>query len=160
MILIEENFLPDQDCDAIKNTATANLEQFRPFRDIRVLDVKYADPILSKKLAFWYTNYIGTKNIRAFPELLQLTFWPPGSKHDLHFDTTRDTSVLTSITYLNDDYDGGETYFENGITVKPKKGKTVFFDGKQYKHGVNKMIQGNRYVCACWYTCPINNLDC
>ena len=28
MILIEENFLPNQDCDAIKNTAIANSEQF------------------------------------------------------------------------------------------------------------------------------------
>ena len=160
MILIEENFLPDQDCDALKNTATDNLEQFRYWRDIRVLDVKLVDPVLSKKLSFLYCSYLGTKNIRAFPELLQFTFWPPGSLQDLHFDDTRDTTVLTSITYLNDDYDGGETYFENGITIKPQKGKTVFFDGKKYKHGVNKIIQGNRYTCTCWYTNKINNLDC
>lgn len=160
MILIEENFLPNQDCDAIKNTAIANSEQFRSFRDMSVLDIKLADPVLSQKLGFLYCNYLGTKNIRAFPELLQFTFWPPGSLQNSHFDDTRDTTILTSITYLNDDYEGGQTYFKNGVVVNPKKGKTVFFDGKKYKHGVSKIIQGNRYVCAFWYTNKINNLDC
>ena len=36
----------------------------------------------------------------------------------------------------------------------------IVFDGKKYKHGVNKIIQGNRYTCTCWYTNKINNLDC
>lgn len=160
MILIEENFLPDQDCDALKNTIIDNSNKFRSFRDISVLDVKLIDPALSKKLGFWYSNYLGTKNIRAFPELLQFTIWPTSSLQDLHFDDTRDNTILTSITYLNDDYKGGQTFFENGITVKPQIGKTIFFDGKKYKHGVNKIIQGNRYVCAFWYTNKINNSDC
>ena len=91
---------------------------------------------------------------------MQFTFWPPGSLQDSHFDDTRDTTILTSITYLNDDYEGGQTYFENGIVVNPQKGKTVFFDGKKYKHGVSKIIQGNRYVCAFWYTNKINEINC
>lgn len=160
MILIEENFLSNQDCNNIKDIAIANFKKSNSFRDINVLEIQLADPVLSKKLGFIYSSYLGTKNIVAFPELLQFTYWSPNSLQDLHFDNTRETTVLTSITYLNDDYEGGETYFENGIVIKPKKGKTVFFDGKRHKHGVNKIIQGNRYVCAFWYTSQINELQC
>jgi len=160
MILIEENFLSDQDCDNIKKIAIESYNKSEAFRDIHVLEIIKANYDLSKKLGFVYSNYLGTKNIVAFPELLQFTYWTPNSFQDLHFDVTRDSTNLTSITYLNDDYEGGETYFENDVVVKPKKGKVVFFDGKKYKHGVSKITQGNRYVCAFWYTNNISKLNC
>jgi len=35
--------------------------------------------------------------------------------------------ILSTITYLNDDYDGGETEFSNGRLIKPESGKTLIF---------------------------------
>ena len=160
MILIEEDFLNHQTCDELIKMYLNSEASFRMHRDIYVNDIIDMNQKLSLQLGVIFTSHLATRGVQVFPELIQGTVWPKGSMQHLHLDDSRTTTSLTSITYLNDDFEGGETYFENGVSVKPKKGKTVFFDGKKYKHGVNKMIQGNRYVCACWYTCKINNLDC
>jgi hypothetical protein len=57
---------------------------------------------------------------------LQIVHWPKGSFQEFHKDFESQDTVLTSITYLNDDFVGGETVFEDGIVIKPKKGRTLF----------------------------------
>lgn len=56
---------------------------------------------------------------------------------------------LSSLFYLNDDYDGGELYFpKQGVKFKPKKGAAYFFPGDmKYIHGVTKIESGIRYTC-------------
>jgi len=49
--------------------------------------------------------------------------------HSDHLFTEKDVQlrrVLTSITYLNDDFEGGETEFKDMI-IKPKSGYTLIF---------------------------------
>ena len=53
--------------------------------------------------------------------------------------------------YLNDNYDGGETYFEDGTVFKPKQGRIIFFDGQYYTHGVKPVLKNERYTIATWY---------
>ena len=43
-----------------------------------------------------------------------------------HPDNPNWNRIISSITYLNDDYEGGETEFMNGVIV-PEAGKTVIF---------------------------------
>lgn len=76
---------------------------------------------------------------------------PPGSNHPKHFDVGKERTVFSSITYLNDDFTGGETYFVNDFEVKPKTGRTLYFDGKHYEHGVNEVKDSIRYTLAIWY---------
>jgi len=76
----------------------------------------------------------------------------------MHFDEARESTNLTSITYLNEGYLGGETAFDNGVIIKPKIGKTVFFDGKKYLHGVNPVTKGKRFVLAIWYTYDLDSI--
>lgn len=56
---------------------------------------------------------------------------------------------LSSLFYLNDDYEGGELYFpKQGIQFKPKKGAAYFFPGDMnYIHGVTEIKSGIRYTC-------------
>jgi hypothetical protein len=56
---------------------------------------------------------------------------------------------LSSLFYLNDDYEGGELYFpKQGVKFKPKKGAAYFFPGDmQYIHGVTEVKGGIRYTC-------------
>ena len=56
---------------------------------------------------------------------------------------------LSSLFYLNEDYDGGELYFPNqGVKFKPKKGAAYFFPGDmKYIHGVTEILSGTRYTC-------------
>ena len=72
--------------------------------------------------------------------------WPINSFKNAHFDTASNQTVFTSVTYLNDDYDGGETFFVNDIKVTPKLGRTIYFDGQYYEHGVTKVENKTRYT--------------
>ena len=159
MILIEENFLNNKTCDEIvKFSDDLKANKFRPFRDIYVQEIFNINPKASSQIGMFYSTYLSFRGLQIYPELMQITVWPTGSKQKTHVDSARESTVLTSITYLNDDYEGGETYFENGITISPKKGKTVFFDGIKYPHGVNTVKNNKRRILAIWYSNNIQNL--
>jgi predicted 2-oxoglutarate/Fe(II)-dependent dioxygenase YbiX len=59
-----------------------------------------------------------------------------------------------SIICLNDDYEGGETFFPGlGVRLKPETGALVLFGANSdYVHGVTKVTKGVRYTCAGWFT--------
>ena len=61
---------------------------------------------------------------------------------------------FSSIIYLNDGYEGGETYFPGfGMRIKPEPGLMVLFgSGPEYVHGVTKMRSGRRSTYAGWFT--------
>jgi hypothetical protein len=61
---------------------------------------------------------------------------------------------ISSLFYLNDDYEGGELYFPlQGIKFKPKKGAAYFFPGdRNYIHGVSEIKSGIRYTCPFFWT--------
>ena len=82
---------------------------------------------------------------------LQIVKWPSNSYQNLHLDKTSNKTVLTSITYLNENYSGGETYFKDGTIIKPKTGRTLIFDGMYYVHGVKTIKKGTRYTLPVWY---------
>ncbi len=68
---------------------------------------------------------------------------------------------ITSVLYLNDDYEGGEIYFDFfDISIKPKQGDILMYPTTfEYKHGVNKVI-GDRYAIVFWFkTFPEINVD-
>jgi len=81
----------------------------------------------------------------------EIVKWPIGSKQDLHFDTASNKTTFSSIVYLNDNFEGGETYYKDGTIIKPILGRSLFFDGNYYKHGVKKVKKNTRYVLATWY---------
>jgi predicted 2-oxoglutarate/Fe(II)-dependent dioxygenase YbiX len=60
----------------------------------------------------------------------------------------------SSILYLNDDYEGGELYFEAfDVLIKPKANQLVFFpSGSEFRHEVRPVLNGNRYTLASFYT--------
>ncbi len=62
---------------------------------------------------------------------------------------TRDVSI---VGYLNDDFEGGETFFDRqGIKVKPKKGSAIVFPS-YYTHPHQSMIvrSGRKYSWTSW----------
>nr|VFK65262.1 MAG: Predicted 2-oxoglutarate- and Fe(II)-dependent dioxygenase YbiX [Candidatus Kentron sp. UNK]VFK71396.1 MAG: Predicted 2-oxoglutarate- and Fe(II)-dependent dioxygenase YbiX [Candidatus Kentron sp. UNK] len=59
------------------------------------------------------------------------------------FNTNR---LLTSVSYLNDEYDGGEIVFpRQSITIRPNAGDMLLFFS-EYLHGVNPIKEGKRYA--------------
>ena len=73
-------------------------------------------------------------------------------QHDFHADVTDMESAkrfLSIICYLNDDFDGGETYFPHfNLQVTPKKGTIVLFPCTwSYLHKGNPSINGHaKYI--------------
>ena len=102
-------------------------------------------------------NYIAKLLNNSMFEYTHLVKWPLKCYQPLHRDFAYEHTTLSSILYLNDDYDGGETYYEDGSFFKPKQGRIIFFDGQYYKHGVKEVLRNPRYTLATWYKKIENN---
>jgi hypothetical protein len=71
---------------------------------------------------------------------------------DQHFQVHSDHGysyicVLSSVGYINDDYEGGELHFDKlGLTFKPKAGDLYLFPSSYiYSHSANPVTSGTKY---------------
>jgi len=74
--------------------------------------------------------------------------WDMGSSMGPHSDSSYAFSNLafTTVTYLNDNYKGGEIEFSDlNITLKPKAGSTIMFPASVI-HQVKEVLSGKRYM--------------
>jgi len=57
------------------------------------------------------------------------------------------------VLYLNDDYEGGELYFENHeIEVKPKAGSLAIFPSSEpFLHASKPLISGSKIMCPAFW---------
>jgi predicted Rdx family selenoprotein len=64
-----------------------------------------------------------------------------------------DNSQIATVTFLNDDFVGGEFQYKlNGTqNIIPEKYKTIVFTGKQIKHRVRPVIKGERYTLVTFW---------
>tara|TARA_R100001015_G_C4526697_1_gene94201 strand:- start:70 stop:558 length:489 start_codon:yes stop_codon:yes gene_type:complete len=129
-------------------------------RDTKLIDSRAIGQDFFKKTLLQINNIaVSLYGKDTYIEMAQIVEWPNGSNQPPHCDLARGGTKSTSITYLNDDFEGGETYFtQQDLIIKPKRGKTVFFDGKKFEHGVQKITKGIRYTLAVWYS--KNIYDC
>jgi predicted 2-oxoglutarate/Fe(II)-dependent dioxygenase YbiX len=98
----------------------------------------------------------------VYPDTTQLVRWHEGLELTPHVDNLHPDGSANGtphrshsfIIYLNDDYDGGETFFPGyGVRLQPKAGALLLFGaGLDYVHGVTKITKGLRYTCAGWFT--------
>jgi|TARA_R110000744_G_scaffold63338_3_gene130304 predicted 2-oxoglutarate/Fe(II)-dependent dioxygenase YbiX len=87
----------------------------------------------------------------AITQWAQIYRWPEGSKMGLHNDVASRHTMYTSVLYLNDGFQGGETQLEDGTTIAPKTGRIFFYDGISYFHRVKPVTYGTRFTLASWY---------
>lgn len=99
----------------------------------------------------------------VFPHFTDLVLWRAGRSMDRHHDNGySDDEVYmrqrayTTVTYLNDNFTGGEGYIatENGDYINvPKKGSIVILKSTpDNAHGVNEVTSGNRITLPIWFT--------
>jgi hypothetical protein len=105
-------------------------------------------------------------NVEIKPTTETIVRWLPGQLQNPHADKElhEEPNVgvpndfpyydLSSLFYLNDDYEGGELYFPlQNIKFKPKRGSAYFFPGdRNYIHGVTEIKSGIRYTCPFFWT--------
>jgi len=129
-------------------------------KDVSSRALSLVSATVGRRLCFLYEPY--------------LRKYPPGSYLKMHADaegyygsnpeplknydpTNQMSEVLnecSSILYLNEDYEGGELYFEEfDMLIKPKANQLVFFpSGSEFRHEVKPVISGDRYTLASFYT--------
>ena len=117
---------------------------------------------ISKNLPETYTDRNAKKwQLTRASKYVMYAKVAPGERFPIHTDTGADLSCkeeskFTVLTYLNDDFEGGNTVFYDGnfnktVEIEPKKGRTLIFDinlfhaGMEVTHG-NKLWIGTELV--------------
>jgi len=114
-------------------------QEHMPMKHELVEDIWLRQSILANQLA------------GAIMQWCQVYKWAEGSKMGLHNDVASKHTMYTSVLYLNDGFEGGETQLQDGTTIVPKQGRIFFYDGIHYHHRVNTLTKGTRWTCASWY---------
>lgn len=108
-------------------------------------------------------------SVKAYPDYTDIVYWGPGSGMLVHSDNCDQNGSpnycawreFSGVLYLNDDYQGGNTFFpDHGPKfIVPKKGKLSLFPaGLDYNHGVTTVV-GHRYTMPIWFTSNINHIE-
>jgi predicted 2-oxoglutarate/Fe(II)-dependent dioxygenase YbiX len=150
-----ENFLSGGECNRlIKIHKKLFVSQGWLHNETEVLDFmcmlssQNENDIFIKYIHGKITDHIKSANKSNFINYFQVVKWKEGLSMQKHFDF--DFHTWTSVIYLNDDYEGGETVVGDKEVV-PLKGKIVTFQGVSVLHGVNKVLKGDRYTVPVWY---------
>lgn len=99
--------------------------------------------------------------VKVQPTGQTIVKWNPGQYQQPHADKELHSGPdaglpndfphydISSLFYINDDYEGGELYFPyQNVQFKPKRGSAYFFPGDMnYVHGVTEILSGFRYTC-------------
>jgi len=148
-ILILDNVLSENDCikliDFYKKAG-----YYKQHRDTFFLPLT-SDMEISyhvSKIVSAYNDFSKYKIDIGWCEIVE---WPENSYQSEHLDMGDPDTSFASITYLNNTYEGGKTFFVDDIEIIPKVGRTVYFDGLHYRHGVTQIKNGVRYTLPIWY---------
>jgi len=92
-------------------------------------------------------------NIKAREQSIHLLKYGEGGHLPAHQDQGVSTRVLSSVMYLNDDYEGGDIEFsQSGVRISPEAGSIIFFPSNfLYVHEVHPISSGFRYSMPHWY---------
>ena len=164
MFIILPDHVPSLVCSDMISIYENNNHSAQVWGDTNPLnlqDISNQEELNRCKRAIKYVNNAAVSFFGSdtYIELAEIVKWPTGSHQAPHTDVSRESTTFTSITYLNDNFEGGETEFTTeNFSVKPKVGRSILFDGKRFEHGVKKITEGVRYTFALWYS--NNIMDC
>jgi len=151
MIIEEDNFISEDDC---KNLIVFYNQYYShygyPFgatQLIQLWDLKDKFDFISV-LGDKFLKHIHNIDNNVSIDYFEIVERFPTTYMDKHYDF--DDQKYTSVIYLNDNYDGGETVVEE-VVIKPKIGKIVTFEGPKMLHGVNLITNGSRFTLPVWY---------
>jgi prolyl 4-hydroxylase len=154
MYQVYNDFLSNKECDDILsidhkfNHATLSND--------RIIDTKIRNSYTKKLIGFDYINDRIRETINYpipyTPESLTIQKYTEGGFYLPHYDRMN-RRIATFIIYLNDDFEGGMTFFPSmRIRIKPQKGKGFFFDYKDSDtlHAGQTVTKGNKFIITSW----------
>ena len=173
---IHENFINPNICDLFINHSKANKKEMPYGSEERGGDTYLTTVEWKDHTAVYHGGEVGATDIKAtndeifagviksvnslcktFDKKSNLDYvgvvrWPPGTFMKPHVDDNNihNPDVFAAMLYLNDDFKGGNTIFED-FEVKPEVGKLIIFSNSQYLHYVSKVEGSERFVLSFWY---------
>ena len=141
------NFLSKDLCEFLIKYFHRHKKNSRSFRQSTIIDL--VDPknneLTIQNLRNVYKKIYPLKQMAK----MELISWDVGESHDWHEEQYEETT----ITYLNDGFQGGRTQVghpPDGYKVEPHVGKIILFPSS-VQHKSNELILGERYVIMTWY---------
>jgi len=159
-LVLKENFLNKEQCEWLINFHSHYFSQYGvDFEGRRLINIISAIDSLGKNerldesdplkiLTYKIETEIRNIAPQTFINYHQIVHWPAGVWQPSHKDFNYHT--WTSIIYLNDGFEGGETVV-GSERITPKQGTMITFSGSQTEHQVLPVVSGNRYTIAVWY---------
>ncbi|REC59060.1 oxidoreductase, 2OG-Fe(II) oxygenase [Chryseobacterium pennae] len=116
---------------------------------LMIFDNNLAEDLFKKAITFLPQEHENCRLLN-FNEMFRVYKYSPGQQFKMHRDGSyirneKEKSFYTFLIYLNDDFEGGETEFENLFTVAPKKGTALVFY-HPLRHEGKTLISGLKYV--------------
>jgi hypothetical protein len=163
-----ENLCQTPDSDISWGRAwTIGAGAYQDARTNLLMDITYYsdvtnNPIIQNVNNIFYTALLATSNSYVkkfgineplFHENYQLLKYRGGEEYKAHYDGgTNIGRSISSLCYLNDDYEGGELEFVNfGIKIKPESGMMILFPSNYaYKHVAHPVTSGTKYALVTW----------
>ena len=130
-----------------------------------MMDIKDVFQYIRTKLLDQISLNTGYHHDLNYTEQLQLTRYLPNEYYKSHKDIFNyqgtkqidNDRIATLILYLNDDFTGGETYFNDvDIKIKPVKGMCCYFlyadkeSIEKSSHEAMSVIEGEKYIAQLW----------
>ena len=120
---------------------------------IEIADSVYGS--LDKALEHYLTLYPWARNSVKSEEKQDgiLRYEKDGGRLPAHQDLGVSSRLISTVSYLNDNYEGGEIEFrQSKVRIKPSTGDIVFFPSNfLYVHEVMAVTNGTRYSMPHWY---------
>tara|TARA_R100001509_G_scaffold30599_1_gene16371 strand:+ start:40 stop:579 length:540 start_codon:yes stop_codon:yes gene_type:complete len=171
LIYIEENFISSDECQKFIDLSLANKDEI-PYGDesrggdtyLTTVDwknhgavyyggdvdttVPSLDHEVVNRVNSICQNFDSTANL----DYVGVVRWPIGTFMKPHVDDNNihKPDVFAAMLYLNDNFTGGCTCFEE-FEVKPEVGKLIVFSNSQYLHYVSQVEGNERFVLSFWY---------
>ena len=159
LIYVEENFISLSECQELIDLSKANKEEIPYGNETRggdtfltTLDGIYFDEG-KNSVVERVTNLCKSFDDRVVIDYAGVVRWPSGTFMKPHIAPPRpnqEPDLFAAVLYLNDDYIGGHTGFEE-YEVKPEVGKLLLFSNSIYKHHVTKIEGVERFALSIWY---------
>lgn len=176
-----DNVMPDYVCDAITSFMIDLKGEFKS-PDLSVMPWHNDDSYDWKRISSNYlfgrieafrdtvTDLVSSSyGEQVYPNFTDIVLWRAGRSMNRHKDNgyTEDDQLraraYTVISYMNDNYEGGETFIksENGDYIStPKKGTIVILrSDEENEHGVNIVKSGIRVTLPMWFTTDVTKME-
>ena len=171
LIYIEENYITPEECEEfIKlskdnqkpipygdptrggDTYLTNVEWKNHGASYHGGDIDVVVPSLENKVVTSVNKLCESFDNEINLDYVGVVRWPVGTFMKPHVDDNNihNPDVFAAMLYLNDDFQGGHTLFEQ-YDIKPEVGKLIVFSNSQLLHYVSKVEDRERFVLSFWY---------